>query len=63
MVFAGGFVQLGDIEQFCKVVKMEHRLVLAVLAKECNVFAEIHIFKVIGDKTAVAALDAFAEVG
>ena len=62
MMFAGGLIQLADIEQICKVVKMEHRLVLTVLAKECDVFAEIHVFEMIRDKTAVATLDAFAEL-
>ena len=40
---------------------MEHRLVFAVLAKEGDVLAEVHVFEVIGDKTPVATLDAFAE--
>jgi hypothetical protein len=41
---------------------MEHRLVFAVVAKERDVFAEIHVFEVIGDKTSVATLYAFAEL-
>ena len=41
---------------------MEHRLVLTVLAKERHVFAEVHILEVICDKTAIATLNAFAEV-
>lgn len=40
---------------------MEHSLVLTVLAEECDVLAEVHVFQMIGDKTAVAALDALAE--
>jgi hypothetical protein len=32
-----------------------------VFAKESYIFAEIHIFEMIGDKTAVATLDALAE--
>ena len=41
---------------------MEHRLVFAVVAKERDVFAEIHVFEVIGDKAAVATLYAFAKI-
>ena len=40
---------------------MEHRLVLAVLAKECDVLAEVHVLEMIRDKAAVATLNAFAE--
>lgn len=61
MMFAGDFVQFADIEQLCKVIKMEHRLVLAVITKECDIFTEIHILEVICDKTAVATLDAFTK--
>ena len=60
-MFAGGLIQLADIKQLCKVVKMEHRLVLTVLAKERDILAEIHVLEMISNKTAVAALDALAE--
>ena len=40
---------------------MEHRLVLAVFTKECDILAKIHIFEMISDKTAVATLDALAK--
>ena len=40
---------------------MEHCLVFTVFAEECYVFAEIHVFKMIRDKAAVATLNAFAE--
>ena len=43
------------------MVKVEHCLVFTVFAKECDVFAEVHILEVIGDKTPIATLDAFAE--
>ena len=52
-------IQFTDIQQLCKFVKMKHRLVFAVFTKESDVFAKIHIFEVIRDKTAVATLDAF----
>ena len=61
VMFARGLVQLSDVEQFCEIVEVEHRLVLAVLTKECHVLAEVHILEVIRDKTSVAALDALAE--
>lgn len=40
---------------------MEHRLVFTMFAEERDVFAEVHVFEMIGDKTAVATLDAFAK--
>lgn len=42
---------------------MEHRLVLTVLAEEGDVVPEIHVLEVIGNKTAIAPLNAFAEFG
>ena len=62
MMFARDLVQFADIEQLCKVVKMEHCVVFAVLAKKCDILAEVHIFEVIRNKTAVATLDALAEL-
>lgn len=47
--------------KFCEFLKVEHRLVLAVFAKERDILAEVHVFEVIGDKAAVATLDALAE--
>lgn len=41
---------------------MEHRLIFTVIAKECDVFAEVHILEVIGDKASVATLDALAKI-
>jgi len=41
---------------------MEHRLVFAVFAEKRDIVAEIHILQMIGDKTPVAALDAFAKL-
>lgn len=40
---------------------MEHRIVLAVFAKERNIFTEIHVLKVVSDKASVAPLNALAE--
>lgn len=40
---------------------MKHRLVLTVVAKEGNVLTQIHILEVIGDKTAITTLNAFAK--
>ena len=55
-------IELCHIEKLRELVKMEHRLVLTVFAKECDVLAEVHVLKVIGDKAAVAALDALAKL-
>lgn len=41
---------------------MKHRLVLTIIAKERYIFAEVHILEMIGDKTAVATLDALAKI-
>ena len=36
---------------------MKHRLVVAMFAIERHIFAEVHIFQMIGNKTAVTPLD------
>ncbi len=61
MMVLTDLVQLAQIEQAREFVKVEHRVVFAVFAEECDVFAEVHVFEVIGDKAAVATLDALAE--
>ena len=43
LMFVRNLVQLADVEQLCKVIKMEHCLVFAVLAKEGDIFAEVHV--------------------
>ncbi len=62
MVLARNLVQFAEVEKAREFVKVEHRLVLAVLAKECDVFAEVHVLEVICNKTTVAALYALAEI-
>ena len=44
------------------MVKVEHRIVFTVFAKKSDIFAEVHILEMIGDKTAVATLDAFTKI-
>jgi hypothetical protein len=61
VMFFGDFFQFRYIEQSCEIVEVEHGLVLAVFAKERNVFAEVHVLEMICDKAAVATLNAFAE--
>lgn len=61
VMLARDLVQLAEIEQAREFVKVEHRVVLAVFAEESYVFAEVHIFEVIGNKAAVATLNAFAK--
>jgi hypothetical protein len=56
------FLQFADVDMFGKLLKMEHRIVLAVVAKECYVFAEIHVFQMVSDEAAVASLHPFAEL-
>lgn len=62
VMLVGDFAQFGDVKNLCVFVKVEHRLVLAVLAVIGDVFAEIHILHVIRNHTAVTALDALAEL-
>ena len=61
MVFVSDLFDLREIDQFREIVKVEHRLVVAMLAIERHVFAEVHIFQMIGDKTAVTPLDPFGK--
>ena len=61
MVFFGYFFELRYIQQTGEVVEVEHVLVLAMFTEERHVLAEIHVFQMIGDKAAIAALDALAE--
>lgn len=42
MVFRD-LLQLADVEVAGKLLKMEHRIVFAVLAKKGHVLAEVHI--------------------
>ena len=61
VVLVRDFLQLRDVHQAREIVKVEHRVVLAVLAEERDVLAEVHIPKVVGDEAPVAPLHALAE--
>ena len=61
MVGVRHLAELAQIEQLCKLVEMEHRFVLTMLAKKRHVLAEIHILQIIRNVTTIAALDALAE--
>jgi hypothetical protein len=61
MIVFGNFLQLRDVDQLRKVVEVEHRLVLTVLAEEGHVLAEIHVLEMIGDETSVTTLNALAK--
>ena len=61
MMIVGDLFQLAEVHETREVLKVEHRVVLAVLAEERNVLAEIHVFEVKRDEAAITALDAFAE--
>jgi len=62
MIGFGNLAKLVQIKQPRKIVEMEHRFVLTMLAKKRHVFAQIHIFQVIRNVTAIAALHALAEL-
>jgi len=61
MVAVRHLVQLCHVEEPREFIKVKHRVVLAMFAKERHILAEIHILEVIGDKTAVTALNALAK--
>ena len=63
VIVTRGPIELRCVKQFREVVKMEHRVVFAVLAKECDVLTEVHVLEVIGNKTAIATLYALAKCG
>lgn len=60
-MFVVGRVELFKVHQLGKLVEVKHRLVLAVLAKERRILAEIHVFEMICDKAAVTSLNALAK--
>jgi hypothetical protein len=62
-MFFGNLFELGNVEQTSELIKVKHVVVLAVFTKERDVLAEVHVLKVIGDKTSVAALYAFTKFG
>ena len=62
MIFFGDLFELRNVKQLCEIVKMEHRVVLAVFAKERHVLAKVHVFQVIGDEAAVTTLYALPEL-
>ena len=43
MMAVSHLVQLGNVEQARKFVEVEHRIVLAVFAKERDVLTQVHI--------------------
>jgi hypothetical protein len=61
MVFRD-LLQLADVEVAGKLLKMEHRIVFAVFAKESHFVTEIHILQMVCDETPVASLYPFAEL-
>ena len=63
MVLIIGTIELREVHQLRELIEVEHRLVLAVLTKERDVLAKVHILEVIRNKAAVAPLNALAEFG
>ncbi len=62
MICVRNLFQFRNIQQGREIIEVEHRVVLAVFAKEGYVLAEVHIFQVIGDEAAVASLYALPEL-
>lgn len=44
MMVTDNLIELANVEELGKLVKVEHRIVLAVVAKERDVLTQIHIF-------------------
>ena len=61
MVVLGNFAKLAQIHQARKIVEMEHRLVLTMLAKKRDVLAQVHILQIIRNITTITALHALTE--
>jgi len=61
MMIFSRFLELRRVHQPRKFIEMKHIVVPAVLAKERNVLAEIHIFKMIRNKASVTSLNTFPE--
>lgn len=61
VMFFGDLFQFADVDMFRKKVEMEHRLVFAVFAKECYIFAEIHVFQMICNETPVTSLNTLSK--
>ena len=60
MLFSNLF-QFVDVDKLGKLIEMEHAFVPAMFAEKCHILAQIHILKVICDKTSVASLNALSE--
>ena len=62
VIVVGDLFEFRDIEQLREIIEVEHRVVLAVVAKERHVLAQVHILQVIGDEASVTPLNALAEL-
>ena len=61
VIFVGNFFKFRDIQQRREIVEVEHGVVFAVVAKERDILAEVHILQMIGNETAVTTLYPLAE--
>jgi hypothetical protein len=61
VILKRGLVQFAQVEQFGEVIKMEHRLVLAVFAKKRHVLTQVHVLEMIRNKAPVTPLDTFTK--
>ncbi len=61
-MFVFGFAQFGNVQHLRIIVKVKHRIVLAVFAVIRDVFAEPHILHIKRNQTAVTTLHTLAEL-
>jgi hypothetical protein len=62
MAFLLRLAELCRIHQFCEVIEVKHRIVLAVLAEERRILTEVHILQMISNEASIASLYAFAKI-
>lgn len=58
---AARLVQFRKVHLPGKIVEVEHRIVLTMLAEKCNVLTQVHILEMISDKAAIAPLYALTK--
>jgi hypothetical protein len=61
MIVVRRFFQLRHVHKFREIIEVEHGVILAVFAKERNVFAKVHVLQMVCNEAPVAALNAFGE--
>ncbi len=61
-MLASDLIKLAQVQQLRKIIEVEHRFVLTMLAKERDILAEIHILEMVRDKTPITPLYPLAKL-